>query len=101
MEFAVTALQVYLQLSALISTYLLFPAEDCFSPRCVHVHVWSEDSGAVTIGRPVIQIHSILHYSATHSNELHCLQVSPITVFYSGYNVSYIFNCILRNAKQL
>ena len=32
MEFAVTALQVYLQLSALISTYLLFPAEDCFFP---------------------------------------------------------------------
>ena len=101
MEFAVTALQVYLQLSALISTYLLFPAEDCFSPPCVHVHVWSEDSGAVTIGRPVIQMHSILHYSATHSNELHCLQVSPISVFYSGYNVYYILNCILRNAKQL
>ena len=32
MEFTVTTLQVYLQLSALISTYLLFPVEDCFSP---------------------------------------------------------------------
>ena len=35
MEFAVTALQVYLQLSALISTYLLFPVEDCFFPPVV------------------------------------------------------------------
>ena len=90
-----TTIRAHFHLSP-ISRWRLFSP-----PGCVHVHVWSEDSGAVTFGRPVIQMHSILHHSTTDSNILHYLQVSPITVFYSGYHVSYIFSCILRNAKQL
>ena len=98
MEFAVTALQVYLQLSALISTYLLFPAEDCFFPplcACPCMEWRFRGSYNRQASNP-----NALNF-ALQCNAFKRITLSRITVFYSGYNVSYIFNCILRNAKQL
>ena len=46
-----TTIRAHFHLSPISRWRLFLP------PRCVHVHVWSEDSGAVTFGRPVIQKH--------------------------------------------
>ena len=46
-----TTIRAHFHLSPISRWRLFFPS------ACVHVHVWSEDSGAVTFGRLVIQMH--------------------------------------------